>query len=133
MNDKEPQKYLESFLIVDENDINTNNKHFPKNNNINIFNSESTTVESIYLPLSKKIKINPYKENSKVFSDYKRSESSNRSSSIYIDKKKDEFFNMGFEVLEENKIETIKPFKSKCIFYDKKNNSFDGDLIIDKN
>ena len=44
MNDKEPQKYLESFLIVDENDINTNNKHFPKNNNINIFNVESTTV-----------------------------------------------------------------------------------------
>ena len=132
MNDKEPQKYLESFLIVDENDINIKNKNISNKININVFNSDSTSVESIYLPFSKKIKKIPYKENSKIISDYKRSESLSRSSSIYIDKKKDEFFNMEFEILDENKIETIKPFKSKCIFYDKKNNSFDGDLIIDK-
>ena len=133
MNDKESQKYLESFLIVDENDINIKNKNISNKININVFNSDSTSVESIYLPFSKKIKKIPYKENSKIISDYKRSESLSRSSSIYIDKKKDEFFNMEFEILDENKIETIKPFKSKCIFYDKKNNSFDGDLIIDKN
>ena len=133
MNNKE--NYLEGFLIIDND----------KNNNIiinnNIFNSESTTVESIYLPLSNQIKEIPYKEESKIFNNKKRSDSLNRisRSSIFFDKKKDEFFlydggvqKMDFEILENNKIEQIKPFKSKCILYDKKNNAFDCNLVIDK-
>ena len=131
MINKKSEKSCDSFLIIDEKDINVNKK--PPNNNINIFSIESNTAESIYIPLSKKIKKIPYKEKSKIFSDFKKSESVNRSSSNYFDKKKEEYFNLDFEILEDNKIDTIKPFKSKCILYDKKNNSFDGDLIIDKN
>ena len=128
-------KYLQSFLIIDND----------KNNNIiinnNIFSSQSTTVESIYLPLSKQMKEIPYKEESKIFNNKKRSDSLTRSSrsSIFFDKKKDEFFlydnnnkNMDFEILDNNKIEQIKTFKSKCILYDKKNNAFDCNLVIDK-
>ena len=128
-------KYLQSFLIID----NDKNKNIIINNNI--FNSQSTTVESIYLPLSKQTKEIPYKDESKVFNNKKRSDSLTRSSrsSIFFDKKKDEFFlyennnkKMDFEILENNKIEQIKTFKSKCILYDKKNNAFDCDLVIDK-
>ena len=126
MKNENLDKYCDSFIIID------NEKNI-KNNSISLFNNDSTTVESIYIPLSKKINTIPYKENSKIFPEYKRSESTSRTSSIYIDKKKEEFFNLDFEILEENKIETIKPFKSKCILYDKKNNAYDGNLSIDKN
>ena len=114
---------IDSFVILDDNyNINT----------ISLSNSEKT-VESIYIPVSKKTKKIPYKDNPKDFPKYKRSESNSRISSIYIDKKKSEYFNLEFEVLEDNKKETIKPFKSKCTLYDKKNNAIEGILTIDKN
>ena len=119
-----------SFVVIenDKNDKNNNNK-----NNINLFNSDSSTAESIYIPLSKKIKEIPYKDNSKKFLDHKRSESVDENASISIEKKKTEFFDLDEILNENNKIEEIKPFKLRCILYDKKNNIFDGNLIIDKN
>ena len=132
MKDTGTEKCLESFIIIDNdkktNDIIINN---PINNN-NLFNIESSTVESIYLPLSKKIKEVPYKDSTKITVKYKRSESLSKSSSVFMSKKKDEFFLNDFEILDKNKIEPIKMFTSKCDLYDKKNNSFEGNLIIDK-
>ena len=136
MEDNEPDKCLESFLIVDSDK--NNNIIINKLNN-NDFNIENTTAESIFLPLSKKVKTVPYKdkEATKINLRYKRSESLSRSSSYFMNKK-DEFFLKNdisindFEILEENKIEPIKAFKSKCNLYDKKNNEYEGNLIIDK-
>ena len=124
----------ESFLIIDKD----------KNKNIinykDPFINESTEVESIYLPLSKQTKPVPYKDKSKITHEKKRSESLSRISSFSFEKKKDECFignniiiNMDFEILEDNFIEPIKTFRSKCILYDKKNNDIDCTLIIDKN
>ena len=123
MDNDELQEQIDSFVIIENNK--TNNKN---NNNINAFNNDSITAESIYIPLSKNIK-----DKSKKFPEYRRSESMDENSSISIDKKKTELFNLDFEILEGEQIGTIKPFKLRCILYDKKNNAFDGNLYIDKN
>ena len=123
MDNDELQEQIDSFVIIENNK--TNNKN---NNNINAFNNDSITAESIYIPLSKNIK-----DKSKKFPDHRRSESMDENSSISIDKKKTELFNLDFEILEGEQIGTIKPFKLRCILYDKKNNAFDGNLYIDKN
>ena len=134
MKDTGTDKCLDSFLIVD-NDKNNNIIINKINNNYNL---ENTTAESIYIPLSKKTKKVPYKEGTKINVKHKKSESLSKSSSIFMSKKKDEFFRKNdinindFEILDENKVEPIKMFKSKCNLYDKKNNEYEGNLIIDK-
>ena len=134
MKDTRTDKCLDSFLIVD-NDKNNNIIINKINNNYNL---ENTTAESIYIPLSKKTKKVPYKEGTRINVKHKKSESLSKSSSIFMSKKKDEFFRKNdinindFEILDENKIEPIKMFKSKCNLYDKKNNEYEGNLIIDK-
>ena len=130
-NDNESIKYCDSFLIVEKDIPKNRNKKIK--NKINNASKDEETVESIFIPFNKTIREIPYKEES--IHSIRRSESMDKSSSIFIDKKKDEFFldNLGldFEIMEKNKIEGIKPFKSKCILYEK-NISFDGNLIVNK-
>ena len=52
MDNDELQEQIDSFVIIENNK--TNNKN---NNNINAFNNDSITAESIYIPLSNPLKL----------------------------------------------------------------------------
>lgn len=68
-----------------------------------------------------------------------RSDSSNFDEIItsrYFDKKKKEYYqkniNNNIVIIDDNKIQPSTPFKSECILHDKNNNSFKGELNVDK-